>query len=120
MHGPSPLRCETYRMIWEKEASLLDEVCSHPFRSAKDVNQYLLREWQKLEGSFIPKNVARPCRYYNIGASNGKLIDTIRKRKAKMICINDNMGSFDFDLVKSEINCAFESILPGKSKFEKE
>ena len=120
VHGPSPLRCETYRMIWEKEASLLDEVCSHPFRNAKDVNQYLLREWQKLEGSFIPKNVARPCCYYNIGASNGKLIDTIRKRKAKMICINDNMGSFDFDLVKSEINCAFESILPGKSKFEKE
>ena len=58
VHGPSPLKKETYRFFWEKEEELLDGVCSHPFRHKDDVSQYVLREYQKLSGDFVPRNTS--------------------------------------------------------------
>lgn len=119
VHGPAPLQCNTYCTLWDKEESILDETCSHPFRDAKDVSPYLFREWQKLEGNFVPTNVAKLCQYYDVDNSNRKLLDTIRKKKAEVVCINDSYIPFDFDTVKTQVNQALEMILPEKSSFEK-
>lgn len=119
VHGPSPLQCATYRTLWEKEEKLLDATCSHPFRDVKDVSQYLLREWQKLSGNFVPANVAKLCRYYDVDDKNHALIDTICRQKAKMVCINDSNFRFDFEKAKSQINQALDRILPEKCMFEK-
>ena len=118
VHGPSPLKKETYRVLWEKEEELLDQTCTHPFRNAKDVSQYLLREWQKLSGNFVPANVAKLCRYFDVDDQNRALIDTIEKRKAKCVCINEANVPFDFEQAKKQINQALETILPKKSAFE--
>ncbi len=119
VHGPAPLQCGTYRLLWEKEEALLDATCSHPFRDAKDVSQYLIREWQKLSGNFIPTNVSKLCHYFDVDDSNQKLIDTIRNQKSKVVCINDSNHPFDFEKAKDQVDHALACVLPEKSSFEK-
>lgn len=118
VHGAAPLRKETYRILWEKEEGLLKEVCHHPFRDSRDVNQYLLREWQKLSGMFVPTNVHRLCSYFNVSADTRKLTAAIEKQSAAMICINDADETIDFERAKGELIASFEKILPERSSFE--
>lgn len=119
VHGPSPFLKETYRTLWEKETAVLDETCSHRFRSKEDVSQFLAREWQKLSGNFHPMNITKDFRYFNVESDNPMLVDTIEKHKARIICINDANTPIDFLHAKQQIIGAFEKILPEKSKFEK-
>ena len=119
VHGPSPLKKSTYEKLWELEGERLIEVCGHPFRHKGDVNQYVLREYQKLSGNFVPKNVQRLCSYYDIGNDNRALTETIRKQNSPIVCINDSNHAIDFEKAKRELNEALEFRLGKKSSFEK-
>lgn len=119
VHGPSPLKKETYRTLWKLEPELLDQVCSHPFRHKEDVNQYVLREYQKLKGDFIPANVKKYCKYFDLKETNRELVMTITKQKSPIICINDSNTKIPYRKVKRELDEAFAKILPDKSAFEK-
>lgn len=119
VHGPSPLLKSTYETVWKLEPEWLDRVCRHRFRSREDINQYVLREWQKLSGNFVPCNAARLCRYFNIGTDNGGLLRTITGRRAASVCINDSVALADVEGARQEIQQAFERILPEKSSFER-
>lgn len=118
VHGPSPLKKSTYETIWNLEPELLDHVCSHPFRHKEDVNQYVLREYEKLMGNFVPKNVKKFCKYYNLKKKNKDLVDTIVNQKVASVCINDSNTEIPYEKVKKELKKAFEQILPEKSSFE--
>lgn len=118
VHGAAPLCQETYRIIWEKEQAYLDEMCRHKFRDKGDVNQYLLREWQKLSGSFHAKNILKDFRYFEMGNNNTNLIQTIKKKKAKVICMNDTNSQIEFEKAKIELQQAFAAVLPEKCHFE--
>lgn len=118
-HGPAPLCKSTYETLWEKEYEILDTTCSHKFRHCDDVNQYLLREWQKLSGNFVPFNVCRHFEYFNISDDNRKLVSVIKKQKKPVVCINDANDKINFEAAKTEINAAFETIFPKKSSFER-
>lgn len=109
----------TYETLWEKEYSLLDATCLHKFRHADDVNQYLLREWQKLTGYFTAENVCRSFRYFNAASDNKKLVSVIKKQKADIICINDANTAIDFERAKTQISTAFSALFPEPSSFEK-
>lgn len=117
-HGPSPLKKAAYRTLWELEGELLSKVCSHKFRERGDVSQYLLREWQKLSGRFVPANIKRLCRYFELGGQNGKLLQTIRRQSAKMVCVNDTNRQVDEERLRPQLLAAFEEILPHPSAFE--
>ena len=118
VHGPSPLKTDTFKTLWELEPELLDKVCSHTFRHKEDVNQYILREYEKLKGNFIPSNVKKLCGYYNISDDNQTLIQAITGQHSKILCLNDSNHKIDFEKAKSEIHHAFEQIFPEKSSFE--
>lgn len=118
VHGPSPLMKETYRFFWEHEEELLRHVCSHPFRHKEDINQYVLREYQKLSGNFVPRNIHKFCRYFNLQPENPELVRTITKQKAKCVCINDSNFDLPYEKVKQELNDAFSRLFPEKSQFE--
>ena len=94
--------------MWELEPELLNEVCSHKFRQKEDVSQYVLREYQKLTGGFVPGNVRRLCRYYDIG-----------HQKSGSVCLNDSNQEIDFEWAKEELHMGFAQILKEKSAFEK-
>jgi len=118
VHGAAPLRKRTYLQLWEKEEKVLDQACRHRFRSKEDVNQYLLREWQKLNGDFYAKNVVKDFRYFDLDHDNIKLIKTMNQHRIKSICMNDTNKNIDFNKVKNELQQAFVGILPKKSQFE--
>ena len=119
VHGPSPLKKETYRFFWKNEEELLHHVCCHPFRHKEDISQYVLREYQKLSGNFVPKNIHKFCRYFNLQPENPELVKTIMKQKSKCICINDSNFEIPYEKVKQELNHAFSILFPEKSQFEK-
>ena len=101
------------------EEELLKEVSTHRFRSNGDVTPYLFREWQKLSNNFVPTNVLKHFRYFNIDTENKKLLQTIKKQQKKIICINDGEIGADFDRVKQEVQQVFSEILPEVSSFER-
>ena len=118
IHAASPYIKHTFEEVWEKEGDLLNEVQSHRFRDNGDVSQYLFREWQKLSGDFVPKNIQKYTKYFEIKNDNTKLIQTIEKQKCKMLCINDSAVKENIDQIKKQLIQAFTSILPQKSSFE--
>lgn len=118
VHGPSPLQKSTYETLWKLEPELLDKVCSHPFRHKEDVNQYVIREYQKLSGDFVPENVKKLCRYFDLEEKNDALTDTIVNKKSPIVCINDSNQTIPYQKVKEELQQAFEKVLPEKSSFE--
>lgn len=119
VHGPSPYLKSTFEELWEKEEALLQEMSQHRFRNQGDVTPYLFREWQKLSNNFVPKNVLKDFSYFNIGTENKKLLETIKKQKKKMICVNDGNIGTNFERVKQEVQQAFSVILPEVSSFER-
>lgn len=118
VHGPAPLMKQTYETLWRLEPELLDHVCSHPFRHKEDVNQYVLREYEKLNQNFVPRNVKKFCQYYDLDAKNDKLISVITGQKCPAVCINDSNHSIPYKRVKRQLDTAFGKILPDKSSFE--
>ena len=119
VHGPSPLKKESYRFFWKNEEELLHRVCCHPFRHKEDISQYVLREYQELSGNFVPKNIHKFCRNFNLQPENPELVKTITKQKSKCICINDSNFEIPYEKVKQELNHAFSILFPEKSQFEK-
>lgn len=119
VHGPAAFCKSTFEELWEKEPEILAGSSSHRFRSEEDVNQYLMREWQKLSGRFCPRNITRNFSYFNVKSDNPGLVRTIEKQKAKIICINDADVPIDFEGAKKQVNDALERVLPEKSGFEK-
>ena len=118
VHGPSPMKKSTYETLWKLERELLDQVCSHSFRHKDDVNQYVLREYAKLSGDFVPENVNKFCKYYNLEKNNKDLVKTITGQKVPSVCINDSNTEIPYGSVKRELKHAFDQILPEKSSFE--
>lgn len=121
-HLPTAFLKSTFETIWEVESDLLKETSKNKFRNKLDYTQWLFRNWQLASGNFMPRNS-------NIGNSyileeNGDTIchieNYIKKRKGKMICINDStLSNETFMDYKSRIIKVFQEILPQKSSFEK-
>ena len=118
VHGAAPFKKKSYEQLWEKENDIFTQTCSHKFRNKDDINQYLIREWQKLNGDFSPQNIQKNFRYFEVQQNNTELMQTIVKQKVKTICFNDTNPEIEVDKVKMELINAFEMILPKKSQFE--
>lgn len=109
----------TFEEVWEKEAVILDSTSMHKFRTRRDVNQWLIRDWQLASGKFAPISPERG-RYYALKNDNSKIIRDIVNRRCKVICINDNGVEeiVDFEKSKREIIQALDTVFPDKSSFE--
>ncbi len=103
--------------VWAAEPEILEQTCSHRFRDNTDVNQYIFRFWQLASGRFVPGTLHG--KYFKISADNRRILEYIRGRKGRMICINDDEFEGDFEAVKKEINGALEQLLPDRCSFEK-
>ena len=99
------------------EGAVLDEVCKNRFRTVFDVNQYVMKYWQYMEGKFTPQS-PKLGRFYTIGKHDQQIHHTIRRQACKMICLNDDVNVGDFEKQKKEIQRSFEVIFPEKSSFE--
>ena len=105
--------------LWQTEFELLHQTCLHKFRNGRDVNQWLFRYWQFVNGKFMPRSVAvGNC--FSLTNNNKEVISAICEQAYKMVCLNDNEKDpiIDFERQKEIIKEAFEKILPQKSTFE--
>ncbi|MBQ8192739.1 MAG: Stealth CR1 domain-containing protein [Bacilli bacterium] len=117
-HLPQPFLKEYFYKLWEKEYENMDKTCSHKFRNKEDINQYLIRYFQIMDGKFVPRDY-KLGKYFGVGNDNSELISYIKEQKGKCVCINDSNSSVDFEKCKLEINDAFDEILSEKSSYEK-
>ncbi|MDR1852891.1 MAG: hypothetical protein LBR21_09670 [Propionibacteriaceae bacterium] len=119
-HYPAALTKIAYEQLWACEGDLLAEVSSHKYRALSDVNQYLIRGWQQMQGVIVPRNFERDGRVFNRPDRDvNQLVETIAQRKVSLVCINDHETMTFQGGVVEKIRGAFESVLPQRSSFEK-
>lgn len=117
-HVPSAFKKSSFAKVWEAENELLSDTCSAKFRNMTCVNQWLVRYWQLCEGIFNPRRTEGKS--YVVTIDNYKEVaKVIRNQELPMICLNEECSMDEFEIIKKEINEAFEFILPNKSLFEK-
>lgn len=119
VHGPSPFLKSTYEKIWEFEEKTLMKAAHNRFRSPSDLTQCLFREWQMLEGNFVPQNMHKGFKYYEMNDDINDICNTISKRKKDIICINDTKYLENEDYVKERLHEAFKKVFLNKSSFER-
>ena len=113
VHGPSAFRKATFRQVWAAEEELLDAACRRRFRSAADLNQWVMLWWQVASGAFYPQemdNLVMDLSEENIS----RLCHAIRGQSHEALCVNDPGG----EVPVAELIAAFEELLPEKSGFE--
>lgn len=118
LHAPGAYLKKTFEDVWKAEKDLLNKTSSHKFRSADDVNQWVMLWWQIASGSFSPYNTD------NLVCSVNKntldfVCNAIKTQSNDMICVNDSADEEDFQYLSEELKSAFQTILPEKSSFEK-
>ena len=116
-HTANALLKSTLEEIWEKESLLLDKICKNKFRSKEDVNQWLIKNWQFMQGKFQPINPDY-THSFAISTDNSLILKALKEKKYKVICINDTNMDFDFEKAKKELITALQIKFPQKSSFE--
>lgn len=121
-HLPTSFWKSTFHEVWEQESELLDETCSHRFRTANDVSQWLMREWQICEGYFAPRK-SNFGKSFHIDRKGVKIVPEIQsyieKQRGRIVVINDGEMTYsEFEKSKEAIRKSFNLILPNKSAFE--
>lgn len=118
LHAPAAFLKDVFGEIWKAEPELLEATSKHHFRTADDVNQWLVLWWQIASGDFSPycvDNLVDDVTEESID----QLCKVIENQKHDMICLNDPSGDVAFDMLSERIKTAFEVILPDKCSFEK-
>ena len=118
-HGPSPLLKSQLAELWEMEYEVMDTASRNHFRDKTDVNQYLVREFNKLKGNFIPANILKDFAYFDLAEDNHKLYECLDHPKVSSICINDSNREIPFEDIKKELHERMERLFPKKSSFER-
>ncbi len=122
-HMPAPLLKSTFEKIWDKEGEYLDKTCSHRFRDHRDVNQWLVKDWQLAEDCFLPCDHRKMQKMIVLGEDDVDLIALVSDGRIKELCINDNDQLEDveeFAMLSGRIVSALNQLFPEKSSFEKE
>ena len=110
-------RKQTLSEVWEKFPDILDQTCNRRFRSREDVNQYLFRYWQLVNGQFQPRKP--DSAYITIGTEPPEAIAAaMDSKKNRIVCVNDDPMGFDFEQERPRVAAVFESRFPALSSFE--
>lgn len=118
-HLPNAFLKQTLKDVWAVNEEKLNETCKSRFRRFDNVNQYIFRYWQLLQGSFKPINPFDTSLTFSTCNDNNfaNILTSLKKRHKSIICINDGNIS-DFELAKKQLIEVFETIFPTKSQFE--
>ena len=116
-HLPMAFLKSTFDEVWEKEKNVLDNTCSHKFRSDEDVNSWLFRYWQFVTGKFVQQRHEKG-RFFSIGRDDAGIRNAIDKRSYSLLCLSDDDVNLDFEGEKQTLKELFTHILPEKSRFE--
>lgn len=116
-HITQPHLKSTFEEVWEEEYDELNKTCLNRFRGLNDVNQYICRYWNLCKGNFHP--VYPLGRNIKMSKNMDFVTDVIRKRKYKVVTINDEDGIEDLEVRQEKVYCALEKRYPCKCSFER-
>lgn len=116
-HNPQSMLKSVFREVYEKETERFDRTEHNHFRTALDINQYVVKYWQLVTGRFHP--IHPISEFFSIANNNSRLTECIRKGKVKEICINDDSMNVDAKKAGAEIAAALAERLSDKCSFEK-
>ena len=120
-HIPLPHLKSTFDEIWRKQPVIMDKTSRSRFRINDGVSHWLASAWNMVKGDFVPLNEKRRGRTVLLDDSNlDRVCSLISSQAHHQICINDSERIADPEGCFRRIAAAFESILPGKSSFEKQ
>lgn len=123
-HLPASYLKRSFQEVWNEAPDLMNESCKQKFRGSCAVSPWLIRDWQRAKGEFVPK---RPefKGFLNCGSGSGTVdINHVRKcinhpKNLRMICINDFCDTEDeFEQWAGAVEEAFSKRFPRKSSFE--
>lgn len=116
-HIYQPLLKSSFYQAWEKYHDALDATCRSKFREKDQVNIYLIRYWQLLNGNFHPVRLGG--NYLTISNENLSDIErTLLDPKHLACCINDDPNDYDFAQMKKQLTNIFDRAFPLPSTFE--
>lgn len=116
-HEAMPMKKSVLQEIWEKEPEVLEQASRNKFRTYSDVTQRLITMWQICSGNFVPHKFRG--RMILIDKDNyQEAVEEIKNGISPILSLNE-MSTEGFDIVKKNVNCALEEILPEKSAFER-
>ncbi len=107
----------TFKEVWEKYPELLARSNQSRFRSREDINHYLFRYWRLAQGAFV---AGKPnCAYLTVGEDSVDSIGSaLDNKKFKVVCINDDPSSFDFETEQQKLYTLLQKKFPEPSDFE--
>lgn len=115
-HLPLSYLKTTFKEVWSKEESILNDTIHSRFRNyEQNVNHWLFNYWQFASGNFHQKSLKFGI---NILINDKKVPTLIRKQKYKVLGLGDSEQIENFEEVKRKIIENFEKILPEKSNYE--
>lgn len=85
-HISSSFLKSTFEEVWREEGEVLDRVCRTRFRSPGDVNQYVMKYWQYMEGKYEPQS-PKIGKFFTIGLHDRQIHDVLRNQKLSLIHI---------------------------------
>lgn len=116
-HTCIPYCKKTLEDVWESLPDVLDDTSRHRFRSKEDVNQYIFRYWRLMRGEFVP---GKPnSRYLTLGEDSVEDVKAaLENGRYKVVCVNDDPMSCDFEEERQRLVAAFNKCFSQKSAFE--
>lgn len=116
-HVSQPFFRSIFEEVWQECPCILEETMRSKFRSISDVNQYLFRYWQLCKGFFVPINIDKGRKYFELTDNPTELCQAIERQSYRQIVINDaNITNYEQSI--EMIVASFNKILPEKSFFE--
>lgn len=117
-HIASSYLKSTFEDVWKIEKVNLDKTCKTKFRDNDNLNHWIFKNWQLVNGRFYPRKPNLGKMYFK--KIDDEIITTVENKKFKIVCINDfDCNNDEFIEQKKKITNAFEKIFPEKSSFEK-
>lgn len=117
-HNAQPYIKSTFDEVWDYAGDKLTESSKNRFRTANDYTHELFRTWQICKSNFEPYNVYNDTKMFPLVLKSQQAIKALYNQDYKLVCLNDNEHIRDYTKVMTNIEKAFESILPNKSAFE--
>ena len=119
-HTINPYLKSVYEEVWNREYAVLDETSRRRFRTSRDVNQWLIRDWQLVSGKFFPKST-HTAKVINLTNDLQNIRTAFRQKKYQVVCVNDvnYVKIDDFEETRRKLQQILEEAYPVKSGFEK-
>lgn len=117
-HNAQPYLKSTFQEVWDAAGDELTATSVNRFRALNDYTPELFRTWQICQGNFMPYNTYADTKMFPLMVRPKQAVRAIREQKYSLICLNDNARIRHYHEVMSQIEEAFQSILPHKSSFE--